>query len=259
VALSGAGDATLENLRVAHRQTWIQRDWPATCSDSPPPLVEVESGLWWHKDSAEPAVALNRDLARLWGVTTGSQLDLFAGDRAIRARVHAVLRIPLAQQIWWSEIILDCRSLSGALYSGAIRIAPERLAQVRPWLRERFPDLLFIDMDDLIRREERTSSNGLRVLRLVGVFACLLAGFLLAAILASQRMFRVAQIAIMRALGASKRAVLVSLAVEYMVRGGIAGFFGGVLGCVGTSLILHSAAGIAEWSLSLPVICVATL
>jgi ABC-type antimicrobial peptide transport system permease subunit len=63
----------------------------------------------------------------------------------------------------------------------------------------------------------------------------------------------------MRALGASKRAVLVSLAVEYMVRGGIAGLFGGVLGCVGTSLILHSAAGIAEWSLSLPVICVAML
>ena len=259
VALSRAGDATLESLRAAHRQTWIQKDWPASCSDSAPPLVEVESGRWWPEDPAEPAVALNRDLARLWGVTTGSRLDLLAGDRPIRARVYAVLRIPLAQQIWWSEIILDCRSLPGALYSGAIRIAPERLAQVRSWLRERFPDLLFIDIDDLIKREERTSSNGLRVLRLVGVFACLLASFLLAAILAAQRTFRVAQIAILRALGASKRDVLVSLAVEYMVRGGIAGFFGGVLGCAGTSLILHSAAGITEWSPGLPVICVATL
>ena len=56
-----------------------------------------------------------------------------------------------------------------------------------------------------------------------------------------------AQIAIMRALGASKRAVLVSLAVEYMVRGGIAGVFGGVLGCAGTSWILYPLGLTAGW------------
>jgi putative ABC transport system permease protein len=259
VALSRAGNSTLETLRAGRPQTWIPRDWPASCSDSKPPSVDVVAGQWWSPGTPDNNVALSEDLAELFGVHVGSRMDFVVGRRPIQARLGALLRIPPAQRAWWREIVFNCQVLPRALYSGAITIAPEHLDDVRQSLHERFPEVILLDINDLLQRTERIGAQALRILSIIGVVAAFLAGCLLLAVIGSVRAFRVYDIAIMRALGARKSTLLAPLAMEYLALGGLAGLFGGVLGCLATSLILRQAAGILIWTLDPYAIAIATI
>ncbi len=247
VSLVRTGDATLEALRASKPEMWIQRDWPVSCSGEKPRYIDVVSGQWWRADSREPEAALTKDVADLLGVTLGSRLDFLAGRRLTSARVTALLRIPAAQRAWWREIILNCQSLPNALYSGAVTIAPEHLSEVRKYLRRRFPDLLFLDLNDLLMRTEGIGHEMLSVLAIVGGLATCMALIVLLALIRAMRDFRIYEIALLRALGARRQLLLAALVMEYLALGGLSGFFGAVLGFAGISLVLRLAAGISEW------------
>jgi putative ABC transport system permease protein len=244
VELSSSGALSLESLRSRQPGGWIQRGWPASCSDSLPDKVEVVSGHWWDSSGQADHVALSEELAALFDAHLGDQLHFFSGRRMIDARLSAVVRIPPVQRAWWREIVFNCGALPDARYSGAATIAPSHLIQVRLLLRQLFPDLIVLDLDDLLARTGQIGREALDILTFIGIFIAGVAGLLLVATMNSIRAFRLYDIAIMRALGANKRTVQAVLTLEFLTLGLVAGLAGGVVGSAATSLFLMHAAGI---------------
>lgn len=247
LAMDRAGVATLEQLRDRNAQTFIQRDWPATCSSAVPSGVEVVQGRWWTASEREPAVAISKDLAALFEVAPGSVMDFSAWNRRVHARVMALVRIPAAQRAWWREIILNqCGALPNPLDTAALTIAPERLAAVRDRLRRRFPDLILFEMNELLDRIGQAAREELSILLAIGIFAACASAALLAAIVRSMRAFREHEIAMLRALGARRRKMSAALAAEYGALGAISGLLGASAGAAGASALLRSMVGISQ-------------
>jgi putative ABC transport system permease protein len=248
LALSRAGNETLGTLRAARPRTWIQKSWPASCMDSRPESVEVVAGQWWNHASAENALALDEQVAGLFGVTVGSTVEFVVAGRPLRARVAALVHIPPARRVWWHEIIFGCGALPGAVYSGAVTVRPNQLAQVQRTLRERLPGVRFIEVNGLLERAERLGMGAARVLRVVALTVVCMAALLLLAVIHSVRAFRVYEIAVLRAIGARRRTLLAVIAVEHLALGVLAGLTGAVLGFSATALILHHVAGKFVWT-----------
>jgi putative ABC transport system permease protein len=258
VALERAGEANLDQLRRLHLRTFIQRDWPATCSNSIPPRVEIVDGRWWTTLDAQPQVAISRDLATLFGVTPGNSMEFFAGNRRLKARVAALVTIPSAQRAWWREIIFNCDTLPNALYSGAIRVSQDGLAAVRRDLHQRFPDLIILELEELVDRTARIAQRELDVLLAIGGIAACISAALLVCILRSMRAFRENEFALMRALGARSWKMMAAIAVEYGAIGGFGGLLGAVAGTAGAWTLLFWGAGIREPALMLSTLLLAS-
>ena len=258
VALSRVGESSLDAIRSARPDSFTQRNWPASCAEEQPPFIEVVRGHWWHAGEHQHSVALTEDLAGLLGVTVGSRMEFVAGRQPIQAQVSALLRIPAAQRAWWREIIFDCEALPGALYSGAITIDPVRFAEVRQSLRERFPDLIFLEINDLLDRTETTGRRALRILGAIGIVGSVVAVCLMLGIIGALRAFRIYEIAVMRVLGAKRSAIMAATAVEYLALGAIAGVLGCVVGTFATVLIVLGITGATSWVVDFQAILIVT-
>jgi putative ABC transport system permease protein len=219
----------------------------------------VLSGRWWNTGNPETQIALTEDLASVFGVKPGTRMDFQAGNRQISGRVSALIRIAPAQRAWWREIILNCKELPNARYSGAITVVPGRLEEARRFLRDRFPDLLILYIDELLTRTERVGAEMLRAIALVGGAAALMAAFVLLALIRSMRVFRVQEIALLRALGARRATLLGAVAAEYFALGALGGLFGAILGFGAISLLLHFGAGLSGWVFDLSAVPIAML
>ena len=260
VSLSRVGDSSLQVLRTERPRSWIQKEWPAGCSDTLPPLVTVVAGHWWRHDTPSNLVALDESLANLFGVGVGSSVEFAVHGRPVSTLVGAVIRIPVAERAWWREIIFNCQVIPRALYTGAITVASDHAPEVRRVLRDRFPNVIVMDVDDLLRRTQRVADDAIHTLTIVGWAVAGMAACLIFAVLGSVRAFRVYEIAMLRMLGASTFRVLIAIAAEYSLLGAIAGLFGAGFGSISAALILRHIAGTFEWildvrALALTVMC----
>lgn len=259
VSLSRVGDSSLQALRTAQPRSWIQKDWPAGCSDTVPPLVTVVAGHWWSSDTQSNVAALDEPLAHLFGVGVGSRVEFAVQGRPVSTLVGAIVRIPAAQRAWWREIIFNCKVIPHPLYTGAITVASDRLPGVQRFLHDRFPNVMVIGVDDLLRRTERVAQDAIQILKTVGWAVASMAACLLLAVIGSVRAFRVYEIAMLRMLGASTAKVLAAIAAEYVFLGAIAGLFGAVFGSIAAAVILRYVAGTFEWILDIRVIALTAI
>ena len=254
VSLSRVGDSSLQVLRNGRPQSWIQKDWPAGCSSTVPPLVTVVAGHWWSPDTRSNVVAIDQSLAKLFGIGVGSRVEFAIQGLPVSTQVGAIVRIPAAQRAWWREIIFNCQVIPHAMYTGAISVAPDRLPAVQRFLHDRFPNVMVMSVDDLLRRTQRVANDAIQILKIVGWAVACLAACLMLAVIGSLRAFRVYEIAMLRMLGASTLMVVSAIAAEYLLLGALAGLFGAGLGSLAAAVILRHIAGTFEWILDIRAI-----
>ena len=127
----------------------------------------------------------------------------------------ALMRIPAAERAWWREIVLNCSALPNAVYSAALTISPDHLAEARDRLHRRLPDLILLELNELLDRIEHIARDEARVLLVIGILAACASAALLAAIVRSERVFREHEIGLLRALGASQWKMIAALTIEY--------------------------------------------
>ena len=195
----------------------------------------------------------NRGQGARWAtfVTRGAgyRVEFFAGTQAVKTRVTAILKIPAAQRAWWHDIIFDCRLYPGAIYqSGAMTVAPDHRRAVLEILRNRFPDLVLLDINEFLQRFRQLGASVLVMVKIIGWLTVSTAACALFAFLRSQHLLREGEIAILRALGARQSAIIGGLVAEHLVLGGLGGLFGALLGSAITGLLLRSIAALSDWS-----------
>ena len=216
--------------------------------DTVPPSIRVIAGHWWNADAEGIPLALEENTAELLGARLNTEIEFLAAGKPLRARVLALVKAPPVQRFWY-RLTLGCRDFPeshSAWYSGGVGIAGD-VARLGSLLQDRYRTATVVAVDDVKRSAERDGAEAAQILPAVAaVLACMKTAMLLAtaSVLSA---YRVGEVAILRAIGASRWRVLAAILTEYLALGGVAGVLGAIFGSAAANLVLWYVTGKPAW------------
>lgn len=200
-------------------------------ADLPDNNVVVE-GRWWSAGAA-PSASLEEDYAAALGLTVGDSLTFDVGGLPFTAAVTSIRRVQWDSLQPNFFIILSPGALEGhaATYMTSFYLPPEQ----KPFLNEllsRYPTISVIDVEHIIARLRLIIARVAQAIELV-LYLVLCAGVLvLIASIQSGRDLRLKELALLRALGGTRRLITGALATEFAALG----VFAGIVAVVGAEI-----------------------
>jgi len=229
------------------RNEWyFTREYVLTTSQDLPKDNVLTQGHWWDhtKEQASestintpsdlPLVSLEEEAANNLGLTMGSTLTLDIQGVPFEARVSSL------RQVDWSSfsmnffMIVEPGSLEGAplTYIATTRVPKASEVPLQQAIVAAMPNVTAINVGDVldnIARIFRQLAMGIQAMALL----CLITGaVVMIAAISINRYRRLHELAILKALGGSRRLLLFSLGMEFGLIGAFAGLVGLVLGCL---------------------------
>ncbi|MDX1491507.1 MAG: FtsX-like permease family protein [Pseudohongiellaceae bacterium] len=215
--------------RVSNRQvTWVQ----ALPNDN-----ELVAGTWWDESPRPGFVSLEDDYAERLGAQLGDIIEFDVGQgQLIEAEVASLrsVRWDTMQPnffIIFSPGTLD--SLGGTYLSTAL-LEQEEKALVNDLLRA-FPTIVIIEIDALIEQIQTIIAQVSSAIELIAYLVLACGALVLLACVTATLDERFRENAILRTLGASRKLILSSLAIEFASIGLLAG----VIATVGAEASLY--------------------
>ncbi len=106
-----------------------------------PPATQILDGSWWPPQPTEPLVSVQEIAAQALGLKVGSVIEWNAFGGNIRARVANIRRTDAVRVGANNQFILSPGTLDNfsAVYYGAGRVRPERVAPFRHAFSMNFP------------------------------------------------------------------------------------------------------------------------
>ena len=200
----------------------------------------VVEGEWWGSDSTTAEVSLELDYARDFGLQIGDELTFDIGGQSINATVTSIRSLEWESMSPNFFIIFSPVALQDlpATYMTSFYLPPERKIFLNTLL-SRHPTITVIEIDALIKQVtsivDRVTQAVELVLGLVLASGCLV---LIASIQAS-RDARMAEHALVRTLGGTRRLIGASLTAEFALLGAFSGLVA-VVGAEFTVAMLQS-------------------
>ncbi len=237
IAVNGVGAGTWQRQRRERRdEVGSERDGPGGRSrpgirrernltflaDLPDHNVVAE-GEWWSAGAA-PSASLEEDYAAALGLAIGDSLTFDVGALPFTATVTNTRRVEWDSLQPNFFIILSPGALDGqpATYMTSFHLPTER----KPFLNEllaRYPTISVIDVDQIIAHLRRIIARVAQAVELV-LALVLCAGLLvLIASIQSSRDQRLKELALLRALGGTRRLITGALVTEFAALGAFAG------------------------------------
>ena len=206
-----------------------EREFNLSWTDTLPVGNQVVHGRFWTPQArgADAGISLEEGIAQTLGVKVGDRLTFDAGGIRVAAPVTSTRKVN------WDSFRVNFFALfaPGALddlpatYIAAFR-APEGDTSWLSALVQRYPNILSIDVAEILRQVQGIIDKVARAVEFVFVFT--LAGGLLVlqAAIASTQDERKFDAAVVRTLGASQRQLQSAQASEFVLLGALAGFLG---------------------------------
>jgi putative ABC transport system permease protein len=248
-------------VSIRSEAQWARRgDRGLSASASPPPDTHIVAGTWWAPDYAgPPLVSMDEGIARGFGIGVGHTVTLNVLGRDITATVANLRQIEWSSMAMNFTFILDPNALKGAPqnFIATVIAPPGQENAVERAVGTQLPTVSAIRVKtalDQVRQFVDALALALRAAALVALASGVLV--LSAAIAASQRQ-RLADIVVLKVLGARQRDLMLATGLEYGLIGAAASLAAGLLGSVAawavTVHFLH-----VEWRFSLmPMLLVA--
>jgi len=210
-----AGDGEEMRLTSERNLTWIAAQ---------PKDNEIVDGRWWPGDTTRAEASLEKDYADQFGLKVGDELTFDIGGAEVEAQVTSIRTLEWESMSPNFFIILSPPALREfpATFMTSFYLADDNKLFLNTLLSAH-PTITVLEIDALIRQVQsivdRVTQAVELVLGLVLASGCLV---LVASIQAS-RDARMAEHALVRALGGTRRLIGGSLAAEFMVLGAFAG------------------------------------
>ena len=215
-----------ENPRAEQLAT---REFNLSYGDKPQPDNRIVAGAWWTDATAPPQFSVEEGIAETLGIKLGDELAFWVSGHEVSGPVTSLREVQ-----WDSFNVNFFVTASPALLGGEAATfitsfyLPADREAVIPELARRFPSVTPLDVDAILKQVRQVIERG--VLAVESVFLLtLVAGLLVmyAGIQASLEDRRIEH-GILRTLGAGRRALLGSLAVEFTAAGLLAGLLASV-------------------------------
>lgn len=222
------GDGPAPRTSSARQLTWA--------GELPPDNVVVE-GEWWSPSYTGPAlVSLERDLARANGLSLGDVLTFTIQGSSFEAKVANIrtVRWDNMQPNFYIIFTPDALANYPSTFITSFHLDSANKLFLNRFLNL-YPTLTVIEVDMIIRQIQTIISQVTLAIELVLGLILISGGMVLLASIQASMDERFQQHAVLRTLGASRKLVLGSLAVEF----GALGLFAGALATFGTELTVY--------------------
>ncbi len=215
-----------ENPRAERLAT---REFNLSYGEKPQPDNRIVAGDWWPDAKAPPQFSVEQGIAETLGIKLGDELVFWVSGHEVSGPVTSLREVK-----WDSFNVNFFVSASPALLGNepatfitSFHLSADR-ESVIPELTRRFPSVTPLDVDAILKQVRQVIDRGVLAVEYVFLFT-LMAGLLVmyAGIQASLEDRRVEH-GILRTLGAGRRALLSSLAVEFTAAGLLAGLLASV-------------------------------
>ncbi len=202
----------------------VTREFNLSYADTPQIDNRVVAGTWWPDAEAPPQFSVEQGVAETLGIELGDLLTFWVSGHEVQGPVTSL------REVQWDSFNVNFfvtatpSLLAGeaATFITSFYLPPDRSGLI-PELVRRFPSVTPLDVDAILGQVREVIDRGVLAVEYVFLFT-LAAGLLVmhAGIQASLEE-RKAEHGILRTLGAGRRALLGSLAVEFTVAGLLAG------------------------------------
>ncbi len=238
---------SVDGVRVAKRiqgegSRRFLRARSVTTAVQKPQGASIVSGAWWNGKPAGNQVSATEEAARILDLHPGANLEFSAVGRRINAKLAAIHRLDSVHPGSGIEFVFSPGVLEGlpATYFGTVKVRPKDVPALQRAAWKRYPTVTVINAADVLEIVQEVVDQIALVVRFVSLFAVLAGAVVLASSVASTRFRRVREMAILKALGATRGRLTRIYSIELLVLGSIAGVIGSILASVFSALLLKS-------------------
>jgi putative ABC transport system permease protein len=238
VAINGE-EIDLEQAAARRERGRLGREYVVTYRGKLEQNESLVAGQFWEDSpSDQPEVSLEESMRGLAGLDLGSEITFDITGRRLSARVTSFRHVDWRNPRTGFMILFRPGVLENApqMLIAAINAPPGEVERSRfqRTVLDKFPNISFIDVIDIVRAVERIISNITLAVSFVGLFVVASGGLILTGSLAMTKFQRVYEAAILKTLGARRKVLLSILLFEYGLMGLVAGIIGS-LAAVGLS------------------------
>lgn len=227
---------------------WVlEGDRGITYSAQPTPQTEITAGQWWPEDYAGPAqISFAAEEAEEMGLSLGDRMTINVLGRDIDAEITSFRVVDFSTAGIGFVLSMNPSALAGAPHTHIATIYAQEAAeaQILRDLASVYPNITAIRVRDAIARVSDVLA-GIAAAITYGALATLVTGgvVLIGAAAAGER-GRIYEAAILKTIGATRRAILANFTLRSAILGGAAGlvaiFAGSVAGWAVTRFVMET-------------------
>jgi putative ABC transport system permease protein len=218
-------DVAARGIRNPQGANFIRREQNITWTGTLPESNRIRTGKWWGAGyRGAPQMSLDEDIARGLGVKLGDTMTFNVGGEEFTAPVTSL------RYIEWDSFapnffLMLSPGLAEELpqtYIASFHVPPEKRRLLNDLVRK-FPGVTVFDLEAIIAQVRMVMDRASLAVQYVFLFTLLAGVMVLLAAAQVTRDERRFEGAILHALGADRRKILQSVAVEFTTLGGLAG------------------------------------
>jgi putative ABC transport system permease protein len=218
-------EGNLEDEKKRSGRRGFGRELSLTWRDMPPAENPINEGVWWDKNDTDLQVSIENDVAERLEINIGDQLTTLIGAEEVVATVTSI------RDVHWRSMrpnffLIFNRPALGDMpstYISSFYLSKEQHPLLKELLTQ-YPTVSLIKVDRLIKQlREIIEQVSLALSYIMVLVVCAAILVLLVQIQASYQQ-RHQDLVILRTLGASKKLLQRSIAIEFLISGALAGF-----------------------------------
>ncbi|HYB10518.1 MAG TPA: FtsX-like permease family protein [Alphaproteobacteria bacterium] len=231
-----------DRARTNPRSAWVlDSDRGLTYAATPPRGTRVVSGKWWPSDySGEPLVSLDAGVAKDFGLGIGDTLTVNVLGREVTARIASL------REIDWSTLginfvmLFSPGVLDGApkTYIATAMATPEAEEPILRAVTDRYANITAIRVKDALDAVAEILGKASAAVRLTALFTLIAGTLVLGGAIAAEHKRRTYDAVVLKVLGATRRTLLATFAIEYGVLGAAAAAVAAGIGTLAAFLVV---------------------
>ncbi|MBB2167248.1 ABC transporter permease [Gluconacetobacter aggeris] len=246
-----------ERVNATPQARWALRgDHGLTVAATPPPGTRLAEGTWWPADyDGPPLLSLDAGLAQGWGVQVGSTIRLNVLGRAIDVRVANLRNVAWRSLQLNFAFVVSPGLLSHAPHTFVATLATDGRADqdaaTLAAITDTLPGVTGIRVADVLARLTALAGQIATALSVAASIIMASGALVLAATLAAGWRQRVANAAILQAVGAGPRQIRTIWLIEFTLLGLVAGISAILLGASAAWLVMRQVLQLpwmADWT-----------
>lgn len=205
----------------------VEREFNLSWADEIQSDNQIVSGHWWKKgDSGKAELSMEEDIAKTIGIKLGDSLTYDVAGSVFSAKVTSLRKVN------WDSFRVNFFVVTppGVLEKYPVSYItsfhlPSQQIEVTNQLIKAFPNLLVLDVANIISQVQKVIEQVTKAIEFVFLFTLLAGLTVLYAAIVSTQDERIHEAAIFRTLGAKRRQLAGAWAAEFAILGGLAGLF----------------------------------
>jgi len=217
------GDVPVERLPVPKREGWVlQGDRGITWAATLPRGSRITAGSWWPADyKGPPLVSLDAEVADAFGLKIGDRITVNILGREITGKIANFRSFDWASLTINFVMVFSPGVLEAApqTHIATVRVDPAHELELQRKVSDRFANVSAIRVKDALATVERLVATMTTAVAAIALVALAAGIAVLAGAVIADRRRRIYDAVVLKVLGATRRDVLLGLALEYGLMG----------------------------------------